>query len=166
VERWRLVHSDPDTDVGVCDELVWDADREVACAVGMLSGTSGGVEFTTLCVDGNPRSDVSVTLTPQNPPIVIPASGGAFQYNVAVTNHEPEMAAFDAWIDATVPSGNLHALFGPKMMVLNAGESRNRNLNQYIPPQAPAGTYLLNAHVGAHPDKPWSSDSFSFEKLP
>ena len=60
----------------MCDELVWDADREVACAVGMLSGTSGGVEFTTLCVDGNPMSDVYVELTPQNPPIVIPASGG------------------------------------------------------------------------------------------
>ncbi len=34
-ERWRLVYGDPDTVTGISDELVWDADREVAYSVGM-----------------------------------------------------------------------------------------------------------------------------------
>ncbi len=119
-----------------------------------------------LCVDADPRLDIAVTLTPDNPPIVIPASGGTFWYNLALANNEPDAAAFDAWIDTTLPSGTLYPLLGPYVLTMTAGEVKDWNLTQYVPPYAPVGVYSLNASVGVHPDKVWSSDSFSFEKLP
>lgn len=166
VERWRLIYADPDTETGLCDELVWDEDRGAACAVGMVNAPTGGVEFTVLCVDADPVSDLSIALTPQNPPIVIPASGGTFWYNVAIANNEPDPATFNAWIDTTLPSGNLYPLLGPYVLTMNAGGQRDWDLTQFVPYYAPAGTYSLNAYVGVHPDKVWSGDSFSFEKLP
>ncbi len=165
-ERWHLVYGDPDTISGISDELVFDAGNDAAYAVGMTNSSGFDSEFVVLCVDADPLLDVAVTLTPQNPPIVIGPSGGTFWYNVAIANNEPTAATFDTWIDTTLPSGALYPLLGPYAVTMNAGENRDWDLTQYVPPWAPAGIYSFNAHVGVHPDKTWSSDSFTFEKLP
>ncbi len=163
-ERWKLQYNDPDTLSGVCDELVFVKNSGALYTAGMTNGTSGGVEFTILCLDADPIPDVTLGLTPHNPPIVIPATGGTFGYTLTISNKEPQTQSFDAWIDVTLPNSNIYPLLGPFLLTMNPGGTAFWNLNQYVPPLAPAGFYSLNASVGDHPGKVWSKGSFTFEK--
>ena len=119
------------------------------------SGFPGGVTY-----------DVSITLTPINPPIQIPASGGSFDFNVALTNNETGPATFDAWIMAELPNGSFYGpLLGPVDLTLPGSASIDRNRTQSVPAGAPSGTYGYWGYVGSYPNGVWSSDSFAFEKL-
>lgn len=112
-----------------------------------------------------PAGDVTVTLTPYGTPIVIPANGGSFNFNVAVANNELTPWSFDVWTDATLPSGAAYGpIIGPLDLTLAASSSLNRDRTQSVPGAAPAGTYSYNAYVGNYPDDVWSTDSFTFQK--
>lgn len=55
---------------------------------------------------GNPgASPVTVTLTPYNPPIQIPAIGGSFDFNIEIANAGANPETFDIWTMATLPNG-------------------------------------------------------------
>ncbi len=110
--------------------------------------------------------DVTVTLTPYGTPIQIPASGGSFDFNIAVANNEGTAQTFDVWTDATLPNGSIFGpIIGPINVTLPGGVSPNRDRTQSVPGGAPPGTYSYNAYVGIHPSTVWDSDSFNFEKL-
>ena len=128
-------------------------------------GTPTGAppELTIETTTGTPL-DVEVTLTPYGTPIIIPDSGGSFDYNIAVTNNETGPATFDIWTDATLPSG---AIFGPIIGPVNvtlAPGTVDRDRTQSVPGGAPSGAYSYNAYVGLSPNVVWDSDSFTFEK--
>lgn len=113
-----------------------------------------------------PPPPVSVTLTPINPPIQIPATGGSFDFNVAVTNNESAPQTFDAWIMVTLPNGNPYGpVLGPVTLTLPAGLSLNRDRTQVVPGNAPSGTYAYTAYVGDYPGTVLDEDSFNFVKL-
>ncbi|NQS98346.1 MAG: T9SS type A sorting domain-containing protein [candidate division Zixibacteria bacterium] len=108
----------------------------------------------------------SIFLTPVNPPIVIPAEGGAFEYQVDLTNIESISCSFDAWIDVVMPDS---AVIGPLLlrqgMTLTPGAYIFREMTQNVPGAAPAGTYTYRAYIGVHfNDDVWAEDSFTFEK--
>jgi outer membrane protein assembly factor BamB len=108
---------------------------------------------------------VSITLTPYGSPIVIPAAGGSFDFNVELTNNELYSTTFDTWISTQLPNGSWYGpLLGPVNITLSGGFSINRDRTQYVPGNAPAGTYTYAGYVGVYPDDIWASDSFSFEK--
>jgi hypothetical protein len=109
---------------------------------------------------------VTVVLTYQSGSPV-PASGGSFDFNIAVSNADPAPVTFDIWTMATLPNGNE---YGPIINVQDftapANWSSNRDRTQAVPASAPPGLYTYDAYVGAYPDEVWDEDHFEFEKLP
>jgi len=119
-----------------------------------------------LYFDQSAVSPLAITLTPYNPPITIPSSGGSFDFNVLLENVDPSQQTFDAWIMATLPNGSQFGpVLGPINLTLSGGASIDRDRTQVVPGGAPAGTYAYTGYVGDYPDEVWGSDSFSFEKL-
>ena len=111
-------------------------------------------------------SPVAVTLTPINPPIQIPPTGGSFSFNVGVVNNASTPQTFDAWIMVTLPNGSQYGpVLGPINLTLPTGMSLNRDRTQTVPGGAPAGTYAYTAKVGVYPNEVWDEDSFNFVKL-
>ncbi len=115
----------------------------------------------------SPPPDLEVTLTPQNPPIQIPANGGSFLFNIIVENIGTTAGYFDFWIETVLPSGTVYGpLLQRNNLYINIGGSITRNgLNQVVPAGAPAGTYTYVANAGDYPNNVVASDEFDFEKL-
>ena len=110
---------------------------------------------------------LTVTLTPLNPPILIPANGGSFEFNIEVENTGTTTVTFDIWTMATLPNGNEYGpIIGPIELTLAPGASIDRDRTQAVPAGAPTGTYSYDAYVGLYPSSVWDEDHFNFEKLP
>ena len=108
---------------------------------------------------------LSITLTPYNVPIVVPANGGTFSYNIAGSNSGISPETFDLWTMVTLPNGSE---YGPILNVpdltLNAGASINRDRTQAVPSAAPAGNYTYDAYIGNYPNQVLAEDHFDFSK--
>jgi hypothetical protein len=110
-------------------------------------------------------ADVSVTLIPYGTPIIIPANGGRFNFNIAITNNEATMQSCAVWCNITLPDGSIWGpVLGPVDLTLPAGYSLNRDRTQVVSGHSPAGTYHYNAYVGGYPAAIWDSASFVFTK--
>ena len=117
------------------------------------------------CASGYfPRPQIE--LTPENPPIQIPANGGSFQFNIAVENNSMEPDTIAVWSMIYGPGSRE---FGPIIrvedMIVSAGWSGNVNRIQEIPAIAPPGNYSYRAYLGAAYPSVISMDLFLFEKL-
>jgi outer membrane protein assembly factor BamB len=109
---------------------------------------------------------VSISLTPYNPPIQIPAIGGSFDFNIEVTNDDTNPQTFDTWIAVQLPEGSwIEPLMGPVNLTLSGGLSINRDRTQNVPDYALGGTYTYEGRVGTYPGEIWAADNFSFDKL-
>jgi len=111
-------------------------------------------------------TDLTVSLTPANPPIIIPTNGGEFDYSLDIVNNVQNPVDFDVWVDVVLPSGNV---YGPIItrtdLTMPAGGSLTRALSQAIPGNAPAGLYLYQVHAGNLQTSAIISEaSFPFEK--
>ncbi|MCX6641329.1 MAG: C25 family cysteine peptidase [bacterium] len=130
----------------------------------ITAGTA--LKFTTDFSVTSAAPNVTVTLTPTNPPIVIPAQGGTFNFDVAIHSAESNPATWQGWIMVTDPFGApFGPVFGPVGGTIPGGATMSRNRNQYVPPNAPAGTYGYTAFVGPDQTTAWDSSSFNFTKL-
>ena len=108
------------------------------------------------------ETDLAITLTPIDPPIVIPPAGSMFSYTVVITNLSTVPQSLDFWREIESPGGGSHEL-APRALTLAASSSLTRTLSQRIPGSAPAGVYSLTGLVGTYPVSE-ATDSFSFEK--
>jgi len=109
---------------------------------------------------------VTAILEPINPPIIIPASGGSFDFDVTAYNTGEITQTFQGWIDVTLPDGSSYGpLFGPELIALTSDSSTTWQRTQSVPASAPAGSYVYRAYVGAYPYTYWSSDDFIFTKV-
>ena len=117
-------------------------------------------------VDVNSAAFVSVTLIPVNPPIVIPALGGRFNYNIAIANLGSSQISVDVWCMATLPNGrDWGPLLGPVEIVMPVGFNINRDRSQAVPGFGPTGNYVYHGYIGDYPGTIWDEDSFPFTKL-
>ncbi|TKJ41005.1 hypothetical protein CEE37_04900 [candidate division LCP-89 bacterium B3_LCP] len=107
---------------------------------------------------------VNITLTPYNPPIVIPDSGGTFDFNIELENLTQVQQDFDLWIVVHLPNVGVVDILD-MWVTLPSGIIVDRDRTQQVPGTAPAGTYTYEAYVGEH--NGWvieDSDSFTFIK--
>ncbi len=112
-----------------------------------------------------PPPDLSLTLIPAGAPVVIPPTGGSFNYEVAVANNGAETASVKVWMDVTLPSGSSYGpVLSPLQLTLPAGYSGSRVRTQFVPGAAPAGNYSYNAYLGIYPAIRWNQASFPFSK--
>lgn len=116
---------------------------------------------------GYEPAGVTVDLTPNNPPITIPAAGGTFTYNIVLTNSGTAVGVFDAWINATLPNGTVtdNILFRGWMQLAPGAVITRNNVGQNVPGNAPAGIYSFNGNVGIGTSgEVFDDDSFTFTK--
>ncbi len=121
--------------------------------------------FTTAFTYSPPGSSLDVTLTPVNPPIVIPASGGSFSYNATVVNNGGSPSTFSAWIMQYTPGGTWQGpMLGPINLTLPAGVTVTRLRTQNVPGSASPGLYTYRGYVGLYSTVKWDSSSFTYTK--
>ena len=110
--------------------------------------------------------NVTITLTPINPPIQIPASGGSFDFNANLANGESTAQTFAVWIMTRLPNQSWYGpVLGPLNLTLPGQGSLTRMRTQSVPASAPAGSYTYEGRVGSYPTTVWDTGSFPFTKL-
>jgi hypothetical protein len=93
--------------------------------------------------------EIELTVTPLDTPIVIPPSGGSFQFQVDLQNNFGAPLRFDFWTNILLPNGsNYGPLFLRSDAAINTGGSIDRILTQTVPAGAPEGQYLYRVRVG------------------
>jgi hypothetical protein len=98
-----------------------------------------GVSMTPI---GPPPVSYDVTLTPVNPPIVVPANGGSFQFNASAVNNSSTQLPFSVWARMKYPNGTWTApTLGPVTINPPLGVTITRLRTQNIPSSYPAGLY-------------------------
>ena len=119
-----------------------------------------------LTITVGPSGPVSLTLTPLNPPIQLPAGGGSFNFTCMVENTTDSLVTFDAWTKAILPNGSF---FGPilerRNLRLNAQSCFTRTLRETVPGAAPPGNYVYKGYLGNMPNDVWAEDDFPFSKM-
>lgn len=111
-------------------------------------------------------SPLTLTFTPRNPPIQIPAGGGSFAFDAAIENTTSDPITFDAWTEVILPSGNVYGpLIRRNNLMIPGGAVIVRALAQFVPGNAPTGNYTMVGKVGVYPDSVTTFDSFPFVKL-
>lgn len=141
------------------NELIQDAHLETP---GVIDADYG---LAVMGVAPAAAPNVTISMTPINPPIQIPASGGSFSFNIGVTNNETTPSTFDAWVMVQLPSSAWYGpVLGPVSLTLPASGSLTRTRTQSVPASAPTGLYTYEGRVGVYPATIWDSDNFTFTK--
>jgi hypothetical protein len=152
-------------DLAGCDLAFCGIQCNDGCFVvsGMTSSGFGGDLW--LAKIGLDAPDLVLTVDPYGMPIVIPATGGSFEFNIEVVNNELEPVQFDLWTYATLPGGTQ---YGPILhrdgISLAAQWAIARSFTQNVPEYAPAGDYTYDTYIGFYPDEVWAEDHFDFSK--
>jgi uncharacterized delta-60 repeat protein len=145
-----------------------DEARSIAVATNgdvCVAGFSYGETYDYATIKYSQICPVNITITPINPPIQIPPSGGSFDFTISLINNASSAQNFDVWIMMQLPEGSWRGpMLGPINLTLPGGGSIERLRTQNIPGRAPAGIYTYRGYVGDYPAK-WDSSSFTFEKL-
>ena len=123
-------------------------------------------KFTTACTYVSPGLNLDVAMTPVNPPIVIPAQGGSFSFNISVTNNGASAALFNCWTEQYTPQGMWQGpILGPLSINMPGNLTITRLRVQNVPNTAPAGEYLYRAYLGNYLNgTTWDSASFTYTK--
>ena len=123
------------------------------------------VKFTT-----NPPTYLGQSLTlsmePVNPPILIPAAGGIFQFTPTVENPGSAPVSFDFWTETVLPNGFVYGpLFQRNGLTIGPGGNIGRTLSQNVPGGAPIGVYIYRGKIGNYlGGLVFAEDEFTFEK--
>lgn len=130
----------------------------------VASGTSADTAVTpgAFTIFGT-TPNVQITLDPVNPPIIIPAIGGSFNYDISLSNGETFAIGCQVWINVTLPNGSTYGPIFVAPLTAPVG-TLSRTKTQSVPAGAPSGNYSYNAYVGIYPNTAWSTDSFPFTK--
>ena len=108
-----------------------------------------------------------ISLTPVNPPIIIPANGGTFSFDMHIANNELYPVTYDIWTMATLPNSSQA---GPLIYLPNQTVAPNQSVEltrtQAVPARAASGDYSYHGYVGVYPDSILNEDHFDFEKSP
>jgi len=110
---------------------------------------------------------LDVMLTPHSLPILIPQNGGSFAFDVTIADTDSAGGQLDAWIEVTLPNGTTLEILARNDLAIRPDCMLTKtDLQQFVPPGAPAGIYTYTVYAGNHDyNSPWGQDSFTFEKL-
>jgi uncharacterized delta-60 repeat protein len=130
------------------------------------SAYNGGSNFNWATVKYSQANVLHVSLSPINPPLQIPASGGSFQFEATLSNSATTTRQFSLWVMVQLPSQNWYGpVLGPLSLTLQSSVSITRLRTQNVPASAPAGQYIYEARLGAYPDTIYTFSHFNFVKL-
>jgi predicted outer membrane repeat protein len=146
---YRLQWGSPCIDAGHPDSIYTDPDGTIADIGAFYYDQS------------NP---VRILLTPYNAPHLLPNTGGAFDFEIRLSNSGMNPVTVTAWCDVTLPGGSHYGpTVGPVTLSLPAGAQLARTRTQNVPSFAAPGLYHYNAYASSAVAT--SSDAFIFVKL-
>ncbi len=130
--------------------------------------TSNDVVNPTLTVPAHMTlgsgSNLMVTLTPHDTPIVVPAAGGSFTYDLKIENISTSSVKATVGIQAILPDNSGLLLTTVPVTLFPGGSIARTGLVQDVPAGAPTGMYIYKVGVGASVVEIMDLDSFTFEK--
>jgi hypothetical protein len=129
-----------------------------------LGITDMGYHYQIAGLPPPPPPPLSISLTPLNPPIIIPAQGGSFSFNVTMDNDSSVAVQVDAWINIIVPGGVQFTILGPFAITLPQGALVTRLRSITVPASAPSGDYVCLGTSGDYPWMVYDTDQFWFSK--
>jgi len=121
--------------------------------------------FEAVLAAGGTLNGLNVTLNPQYEPFYIDGNGGTVTFDVNITNYFETPTPGDVWTEGILPNGNLYPIqvynvtFQPGTPIIVNGAQ------QYVPGNAPVGTYQYVLKAGTYPNDVLDSDSFEIIKL-
>ncbi|TKJ38515.1 hypothetical protein CEE37_12160 [candidate division LCP-89 bacterium B3_LCP] len=121
-------------------------------------------EIVLVALEGEGIGPVQITLTPYSPPIIIPESGGSFDFNIAVENLTSVEQIFDLWTIIRLPQVGEVPIMTVANITIPGNTVIDRDRTQFVPEIAPSGTYTYYAYVGNYPWVINDYDTFNFEK--
>jgi len=107
---------------------------------------------------------IEVNTTPVSPPIVIPANGGSFPYNINAHNYSSSLQSFQIWNKVRNSAGLYTQVFGPIARTLPGGANPTRVLNQTIAGSISSGTLYFISYIGTYPSTISDSSFFTITK--
>jgi hypothetical protein len=109
---------------------------------------------------------LDIALTPRNPPIVIPANGGSFSFNLSVQRAVGSQAPYAVWCRIKNPDGSYtNPTLGPVTINTPVGVIITRQRTQTVPRTWAAGSYTYLGYVNTTFSYPaYDSSLFSFTK--
>jgi hypothetical protein len=109
---------------------------------------------------------VTLDLQPHNPPILIPRTGGSFQFDVEITGSASFTGVVDLWGVITLPDSTPMVIWQRNNLNIPANCHILRpNLTQNIPGFAPSGAYVYTVYMRDHVTwQTLASDYFTFTK--
>jgi Secretion system C-terminal sorting domain len=166
-EIWSSTHGGVDSDV--CYEIVQTPD-DGSILVGYTQSFGAGERdgyLIRLAPEG-PQPLVTITLTPHNTPIQIPAAGGFLTFDAEISNLLTEATLGQAWAVVGLPNGLNYV--GPELLretvLFEPGVTITAiHLVQLVPGYAPEGNYTYKVRAGFYPNDIYAQDMFEFEKL-
>jgi hypothetical protein len=111
-----------------------------------------------------PAGVLTATMIPAITPIVIPAQGGSFSYDLQTFNTVQNNLAVDFWWKAIFPNPAHTQQIGPESLVLPLNSSSYPR-TQNVPGNAPAGQYQYILYAGDYPNLIWATDTIQVTKL-
>ena len=141
----------------------WDPAFNVTTLLGLYLGdVNSGMVFYEM-IDLSPLT-VDVVAVPLNPPILIPAGGGYFEFEITVWNYGSETCNFNVWTMCVLPGGGeVGPLLGPFQITLDSGDTLSAQAQQFVPARAVGGVYEYHVCIGDYPNIAESS-AFPFSK--
>ncbi|RJP73668.1 MAG: T9SS C-terminal target domain-containing protein [Candidatus Zixiibacteriota bacterium] len=109
---------------------------------------------------------LETTLTPVNPPLVIPATGGSFDYQVRIQNLSGLTQEFQVWSGWYSPDGNWIGILGPfRLTNVPVGADLTFGRAQNVAGTNPPGEYTYVGYAGIYASGSiWDSSYFTFTK--
>ena len=135
----------------------WDEDGDLDLLYGEWYGD--------IYLHYNLTTELTLSAEPVGGPLIIPASGGSFSFNVSVSNAYTSSVPGTVWTLAKLPNGQYTGALLQVPITLPAGVQLTRMRSQNVPASAPAGDYEYIIRWGTYPDRPWAESRFPFTKL-
>ncbi|MGD9546009.1 MAG: right-handed parallel beta-helix repeat-containing protein [Candidatus Krumholzibacteriia bacterium] len=111
-------------------------------------------------------SDLVIGLTPVDPEIIIPETGGSFLYDASIENNTGIDIVADLTIEAVLPDGTAYPVMDLPGVVLAGASVRTRiDIVQEVPAAAPAGTYTYRVSASLGDTLLVDTAELPFEKL-
>ena len=123
---------------------------------------SGGSDAWMVRV--NAHQDVLVGMNPLNPPLIVPAGGGEFQFEISLLNNTNGALSTDFWTQIYKPGQFVVPILNMPGLNLGPGIPVVRERNQNIPAYAPGGEYIYYGFCGTYPWVVDNRDQFTFIK--
>ena len=137
----------------------------IRLTVNTLTGTAQAVTETPFMMY-EPWELVELDLQPLGTPITIPPAGGSFDFDISFLCPTDIGAGFDAWINVILPNGTtINALLLRYGILMHGGQSIERTMSQFVPPNAPPGQYTYWTYIGVFDNgEVWDDVFFFFDK--